>query len=260
MYELAKIVGFLFSPLTVSLLLGLLALVFFWLRHWKTASLLAVSAVGGLWVAGTPAFSYMLSSSLERQHPFQKAEAHSGADVIVVLGGGLSGASPPRRPEFDMGAAADRVWHAAALYHAGKAPRILATGGGQPGAKQIDAEAVAMAQMLKTLGVPRAAIVLEDKSRNTHENARFSRPLLEKMGARRALLVTSAQHMPRALRTFSIHLAGTGMTLIPAATDFEALPNTLHKVGRWFPDAGSLAVTSSSVKEYIGLMSLHFVR
>lgn len=260
MYEFAKIVGFLISPLTIALMLWGLSLLFLWGGHKKIVVVLSLAGFAGLWVAGMPVASYALTASLEKQYPVLKAEARPRTDAIVVLGGGLTGASPPRRPEFDMGAGSDRVWHAAAIYHAGKARWIVVTGGNQPGAKNLETEADAMAQMLIGLRVPDSAILREGRSRNTHENARFSRPLLESIQARRVLLVTSALHMPRALKVFAIHLAGTNIVLIPAATDVEALPNTLHPVGKWLPDARCLTMTTSAIREYVGLLSLYFMR
>ncbi|MBV5273815.1 MAG: YdcF family protein, partial [Lamprocystis purpurea] len=68
------------------------------------------------------------------------------------------------------------------------------------------------------LGVPERAMVLEEQSRNTRENARFSVALLRERGIGSMVLVTSALHMRRALGLF----AAEGMQVFPAATDHEA--------------------------------------
>ncbi len=77
----------------------------------------------------------------------------------------------------DMGSAADRVWLAARLYKAGKAPLVLVSGGGDR-AVYATSEAQAMRELLLDMGVPDAALVLEEDSRNTRENAVFSARVL----------------------------------------------------------------------------------
>ena len=110
--------------------------------------------------------------------------------------------------------------------------------------------------MLLTLGVPDSAISLEGRSRNTTENARETVKLIRAIEARRVLLVTSAMHMPRALSIFQRTFRDSGVTVLPASTDVEGLPGTLHPLGRWLPDADSLALSTRALKEYIGLFAI----
>ncbi|MDZ7809401.1 MAG: YdcF family protein [Arhodomonas sp.] len=91
-------------------------------------------------------------------------------------------------------------------------------------------------------------ITLERQGRSTRENAVFTARLLDSMGLERVLLVTSAMHMPRAAASFR----GEGVEVIPAATDFEVMPEPPH-VLRWLPDAEALADSSAAIKEYLGL-------
>lgn len=103
------------------------------------------------------------------------------ADAIVVLGGGV-----PSRPD-----------RAAELFKAGEALRILVSGTNDCDWSE---------QVLETNGVPAAAIERECESRSTFENAKFSIPLLRRMGAHRVIIVTSWFHSRRAQATFE-HLA-----------------------------------------------------
>ena len=130
------------------------------------------------------------------------AQASLVADAVLVLGGALGAPRPPAQPHLGFGAAADRVWHAAALYRAGKARWVVLSGGSPPGSENVAPEAEAMAEVLRALGVPASAMRLEGRSRNTLENAVLSLALVRQVGARRVLLVTSALHMPRALAVF----------------------------------------------------------
>lgn len=253
MFELAKLVGWLISPLVLALLIIGAALLLAWRGYRRLGLGAGLLAVLGLWTIATPLVAVSLAYPLERRFPAVLADQAPRADAIVILGGALGGARPPERPGFDLGGAADRVWHAAALFKAGKAPVVLVSGGNQPGADGMQVEAEAIRSMLWTLGVPAAAVRLEGLSRNTAENAQQSLGLIREVRAKRVLLVTSAMHMPRALRTFQAALGGSGVTVLPASTDVEALPDTLHPLGRWLPDADSLALSTRALKEYLGL-------
>ena len=57
--------------------------------------------------------------------------------------------------------------------------------------------------LLESFGVPRERVLLEDRARNTYENAVFSKQLMKPKPGERWLLVTSAVHMPRAIGCFS---------------------------------------------------------
>lgn len=109
-------------------------------------------------------------------------------DAIVVLGAPLTphGALTPILEE--------RVAAAAALYHAGAAPLVVASGGTTQGAPR--AEADALAEALRAAGI--AGVVVEDRSLTTAENARFSAALLAPFGARSAWIVTQPFHGRRA--------------------------------------------------------------
>ena len=113
-------------------------------------------------------------------------------DAIVVLGATL-GPGDSLTPIL-----AERVAAAAALFAAGAGPRIVATGGVT--GRATHAEASVLAAALVSAGVPRGAIIVEDRARTTHDNARFTAQLLAP-GAR-VWLVTQPFHAKRAERLF----------------------------------------------------------
>ncbi len=255
-----KFVGGLVSPLMLVLLGGLLALLLLW-RGWRRAgTVLAFLCLGGLWLASTPWLAWTLAMSLETRYPPVPAQASPVADAVVVLGGALAAPRPPAQPHIGFGAAADRVWHAAALYRAGKARWVLLSGGHQPREEYVAPEVEAMAEVLRVLGVPASAMRQEGRSRNTFENAVLSVPLVRQLGARRVLVVTSALHMPRALATLQMAFAGSGVTFLPAATDAEALGNVPDPWAGWWPEARSLEWSSRSIKEHLGLAQVWMMR
>lgn len=243
----SKLVIALVSPLGTSLCLLLLALLCAVLGWRRRAGLL--TAVATLWLAlwALPVASHALRGALEAPYPPLPVQSLPAAPVVVVLGGGVE---PPdtRQGLPELHAAADRVWHAARVFHAGKAPLVLASGGG-PGGLGAVSEAWAMGQLLQALGVPAQAVLLEERSTNTRENARYTAELLQKRGITRVLLVTSALHMRRALAEFE----AVGLQAQPAAADHEAEDTRGWPAWRrWLPDAGALEGSARAIKEWVG--------
>ncbi|HVI51946.1 MAG TPA: YdcF family protein [Candidatus Sulfotelmatobacter sp.] len=114
-------------------------------------------------------------------------------DVLVVLGAKVEPDGSPSK------ALLRRIAHAAALYHAGAAPFLLLSGGQPRGAI---AEAEIMRQAALALDVAEGALRVEPLSRNTLENAMFCKPIIQRHGWRKLLVVTDGYHLPRALYTF----------------------------------------------------------
>lgn len=131
--------------------------------------------------------------------------AHS-ADVIIVLGAGLR---PDGSPTPTLAA---RAGHAAEVWRAGHAPMLICTGG-ITGDAAIS-EAAACQQVLIANGVPSEAILLEDRSRSTEENALFAKQIMDANGWGSAVVVSSAYHLFRADWLF--RAAGISTTTSPA--------------------------------------------
>ena len=110
-------------------------------------------------------------------------------------------------------------------------------------------EAESAATLLQEWAVPGQAILLENKSRNTRENALFSRQILQSRGASRILLVTSAFHMPRASAVFR----KLGFQVIPAPANFQTAEDQ-GLLLRILPSAESLAGSELALKEWLGLL------
>jgi uncharacterized SAM-binding protein YcdF (DUF218 family) len=116
------------------------------------------------------------------------------ADAIVLLGGEVM-----RRPG-----------RAAELFAAGVAPKIIVTG---------DGDCDEVRQSLLSLGVPAGAILVECNSRSTQQNAKYSVPMLQALGARRVIIVTSWFHSRRALHTFQRFAPEMEFTSLPTRVD-----------------------------------------
>jgi len=206
-----------------------------------------IMAWGWLWLWSMPLVSDAIRGSLEARHPFRLAVEYPQADVIVILGGGVEGAAQGGRAMPHLVAGADREWFGAQLYHARKAPYLLVSAGPSPG-RHTESGADGMAIFLQALGVPKEALWLEPLARNTKENALLVQQILADMGAKHILLVTSAYHMPRALRMFS----GSLLDITPAPTDHGVVKADFDLL-RLFPQSGSLSQSTDAIREYLGI-------
>jgi uncharacterized SAM-binding protein YcdF (DUF218 family) len=136
---------------------------------------------------------------------------------------------------------------------------ILLSGGRIDFVESGDSPAEDMAVLLEMMGVPTQAMLLENRSRNTFESAQAAWEMLSGRGIQRIILVTSAQHMPRSVAFFE----SQGFSVIPAPTDYSITQEEWQRISHpdlatvlvnLLPDAGNLATTTSSLKEYLGLL------
>lgn len=242
-FLLSKLLPIFVYPLGAALLATLVALVL--LRsHRRLAVVMLLAGFAYLWLGSTPRMAQELVHRLESEHPPVLISALPNADVIVLLGGGVI-ETGYRAAEADQNHAADRLWHAMRLYRAGKAPRVLVTGGPMHSDKVSEADRLAM--LLQEIGVPESALLIERRSRNTRENATNSAALLNGLVTGPVLLVTSATHMPRAVRLFE----AAGIAVIPAATDYRAPIDGAWGRNVWLPQAWALEQTTEALKEYL---------
>lgn len=242
-----KLIIALISPLGTTLLLGTVALILALTarrnkRQHRWAAGLGAAALLWLYVWALPLPSFWLRGCVESDFPPLPMAEVPTAEAIVVLGGAI-GAPRNARYHPNLLEAGDRMWHAARLYHAGKAPLLLLSGGVTDAAFLPEAEAMQI--FLKDLGVPASALLLEGRSLNTRQNAQFSAELLKARGIRQVLLVTSALHMRRAVALFE----GVGLRVIPAATDHEANGDLRWY---WLPGAEYLYGSGKAMKELVG--------
>jgi len=140
------------------------------------------------------------------RHGLRPLPAGARYDAIVIAGCRVmpDGRASP--------ALARRTRLAVALYHEGRAPRLVCTGGkGEPPPPLSEAEAAA--RLAREWGVPDAAIVREDRSRTTWQNAAFTAELID---ARRVCVVSDSTHVfrcRRMFRRFFAHVDATGVRL-----------------------------------------------
>ena len=232
-------------PLGLVFMLAIFAWI---LPRSKTASLLKLCSFSVLIIASNPMAARWLVQSLEKQYPQQAFSEIKSHDAILVLGGGLR---LPIAPALNtqLGAGSDRYWHAARLYRAGKANTIIVSGGNVFKKPGYQGEAYYAARLLQSWGVPKAAIITEGSSRNTVQNISAITRFLTADKIESVLLVTSAYHMPRALRS-SKQLS---LKVTPASADILIRDKSSPPIMDWIPSASALGLTTLAVHEYYGM-------
>lgn len=122
-------------------------------------------------------------------------------DGAIVLGG--IGQIDMRLEKINFGTSGDRLFQVLPYYFNGRIKKIIFTGGSGSIEFPEKKEAVYVKKYLKSISVPDSAIVIESNSRNTYENAVFTKKIMDSLNLKGSyLLVTSAYHMPRSLAVF----------------------------------------------------------
>ncbi len=242
-------------PPALQILLILVSWVL-WRRYYFLSRLCLFLGVVSLWGLSLPVTSAWLHQYLEQpyinQVSDQQVKAPKGADVIVVLGAGRH----YQAPEYGGG---DTISHQALwrLRFAGKLaktlelPLVVSGGSVLPFEKHSEAE-IASEFLRNELGV--AKVLIEPNSRTTWENAQQTKLLLEQKGFKRALLVTHAYHMKRAVYAFD----RAGIENIPMPTGFLGNQAKVDWLGDWLPRAESLKRSSLALHEHLGLLFYRF--
>ncbi len=194
-----------------------------------------------------PMVANNLLGKLERQHPAVLIENIPDSECIIVLGGAVEPVRWPRL-EVDLSDAADRVFKAASLYKAGKGKVVIVAGGNLPWSAYEQTEAQAIRILLVRHGVSESDILIEEKSRNTRENALYTKVLVKQAACEKPLLVTSAAHMTRALATFK----RVGLDVFPVSTDVRVVYPPVMTVFDFLPDAKALKMTNDAMHEWLG--------
>lgn len=145
------------------------------------------------------------------------------ADVIIVLGAGLSRSG---RPGWAL---TRRSSHGAELWHQGFASNIICTGG--YGENQTRSEADACREVLNRRGVPSSVIVLEERSRSTEENAMYSKEIMQDNGWQTALIVSDSYHVFRARYIFSHESIDVSLSPVSAEL-IEGRPTYIYSMLR----------------------------
>ena len=239
------------NPFLVLLLLPGIAIALRWRRRENRSRWLGyVTAIYGvLYVYCLPITAYWICGSLEWQYSSLK-ERPPETRAIIVLGGGIisprRAGDPTRLAEGSL----LRCHRAAELYHAGAPCRVFVIGGNPDDVAGDDVSAV-MTRILEQLGVAARDLTVETASRNTEENAYAVANLLAGEIVTRPLLVTTAMHLPRAVRLFRRH----GIDVVPAGCQYRT-DEFEFGVFSFLPSARTAAYNNEAAHELLGTLWL----
>ena len=213
------------------------------------AGLISVAVIGQMVFGFSPLANYIVSPLEERFPPF--VNDGRPVDGIILLGGAEVPDVALSRSIPALNDAGERIIAFSALARTYPEAKLVFTGAtGALSETAVEAQAVRYA--LEDVGIDPARVTFEARSRNTAENARFTRAMVQPEPGSRWLLVTSAFHMPRAIGCFR----AAGFPVIAYPVDYRTIgqgglnePFTRAAQGQDLADLGT--------KEWIGLLAYY---
>lgn len=181
--------------------------------------------------------------------PFDEIENH---EIGIVLTG-VTNLSKTAYDRTFFNKGADRITHALQLYQMGKIKKILITGGQGLNPVNPQSEAELLQRFLIMTGMPEEDIWIEDQSKNTAQNAQFTKDFLEKKGIntnQEFILITSAFHMFRSKGCFD----KVGLKTESFPTDYYSHDVKYDIPSLIFPDSNSIQYWTKLFKEWLGII------
>jgi uncharacterized SAM-binding protein YcdF (DUF218 family) len=248
-FALSKTLGVAFAPINFLIELGVLGVLLMATRFAAFGRKLAVASIVLLALAGFSPLGSILLYPLETRFP-PWDPSRGAPDGIVVLGGPIDADVSAAHGTPVVRNAADRMFAAAELARRYPKARIVFTGGSpnliSPDAKEADYAATA----LENLGIARERMTMERQSRNTYENALFTKAMVDPKPGERWLLVTSAYHMPRSVGLFR----NVGFAVEPYPVDWR-VRGTAGLFDFTNVAGEGLVRTDIAVREWLGLLA-----
>jgi uncharacterized SAM-binding protein YcdF (DUF218 family) len=249
-FALSKTIGIMLLPINLLILLGVLGVLLLVTRWARFGRFLLVASMLLLALCGFTPLGNLLLYPLETRFPTWDA-SRGAPDGIVVLGGGIDADPSAAHGEAVFTSSAARVIIAAVLAHRYPQARILYSGGSANFVSDTSArEADYALRILEDLGVAKDRLIIESESRNTFENAFYSKALAQPKPGERWLLVTSAFHMPRSVGVFR----KVGFAVEPFPVDWR-LPARKDLFRPLSSSEDGLGHTNLAIREWLGLVA-----
>ncbi|WJY13353.1 envelope biogenesis factor ElyC [Pectobacteriaceae bacterium CE90] len=245
LFAAKKYIGSLLQPLPLLLLLMGMALLLIWFSRWQKSgkTLLSLSWLTLLLISLQPVADYLLLPLESQYHTWQSSPQAPHVNYIVVLGGGYT-FNPDWAPSSNLiNNSLARVAEGVRLYRANPGSKLIFTGAAAQGNPVSSAKVAS--QVAESLGVPTQDMQLLDTPRDTKEEAMATFALI---GQQPFILVTSASHMPRAMRFFQAQ----GLNPIPAPANQLAITTPLNPWEKIFPSALYLSHSERAWYETLG--------
>jgi len=244
-FPLSKILGFFSLLSNLMMLMGLIGVALLFTRRRRLGQRMMVASLLALAAAGWSPLGNWLMAPLENRFPaWRGADAPDG---IIILGGAISPELSKARGSLALNESAERMTAAADLARRYPAARIVFSGGsGKLGGGPAEADFVLL--LFESFGIARERVMLEAKSRNTAENAQFTKELVQPKSGERWLLVTSAYHMPRSMGAFR----RVGFAVEPYPVDWRTGAEDNYAFSSL---SAGLARTDTAIHEWLGLLA-----
>jgi uncharacterized SAM-binding protein YcdF (DUF218 family) len=248
-FLLSKTLGIMLLPVNFLVGVGVLGAILVATRWAGLGRRLLILSVAVLAIAGFSPLGKLLLYPLEKRFPPWDS-SRGPPDGIVVLGGAIDPDLSVAIGRVVFTHAADRIVATAALARRYPNARIVLSGGNSnlisdDSAKETDY----MLSVFESLGIARERLTMERRSRNTQENAEFSKAVAKPKDGERWLLVTSAYHMPRSMGVFR----KSGFVVEACPVDWR-LGGTANNILMFSPIAiEGLERTDIAVREWMGL-------
>lgn len=250
-FIISKIISFFIDPLiwiTLLLIVGRVTRHRVWKKRCYRGALIVFVVFSNPWLMNVIWDRYQSQPIAMEQLP--------KADAGILLGG-MSGYDETLKKGF-FGQTSDRFIQANRLYDAGKINNIIVTGGNAIFVReQSYSEAEFLVNNFRDLKIPAAHLFMETKAKNTLQNARFTKNMLDSMHMSAPyILITSAVHMPRALKVFE----KAGVPVVPYPCNYIVTKDMTKLTWRnLIPSAFPLVHWTSLLREWMGLAQLALV-
>ena len=248
-FIISKVFSFAIDPLVWIVALALLAL--FSKSTIRKIRLFTIGAFAMVFFTNPFIIEQLLRWYEIPERPLNPSEQY---DVGIVLG--TNSVYDKKIDRLQFTGSADRFFQAIALYKTGKLKRIVYCGGSGDPLHPEETEGPWIRRYMQEVGIPDSAILIDNASRNTRENSQFALELLKNTSSTNApcLLITSAYHMRRSLKTFE----KVGLIVVPYSTDRCSSPF------RWeprllYPDGSALHGWYILNHEWIGYIMYRLV-
>jgi uncharacterized SAM-binding protein YcdF (DUF218 family) len=250
-FVVSKLFEFFAAPSHFALFLLAVGVALSYTRHTVAGRrVTTASAVLLIAIAFGP-LGYFLAAPLEARFP-EAPDDMPPPDGIVVLGGSVDPAQSAEKGHVSLNEAAERLTAPIELIRRYPHARLVFTGGSGSLTDSRFTEAQAVRQFWRATGLDQGEVVYEDRSRNTFENAVFTRDLVKPRKGERWLLVTSAMHMPRSVGIFR----KAGFPVIPYPVDYRTGGEGSGARFSLFTQGG-IGVTDAAAHEWVGLVAYY---
>jgi uncharacterized SAM-binding protein YcdF (DUF218 family) len=238
MIYLHKILPAFVLPIMLVIIVILIGLI-------KNKKKLIYIVIAVLYITSTPIFSSNFFKLVEGSEYRMPISAIDIADAIVVLSGMLEIKELGDSTYIEWGDP-DRFFGGITLFKAGKAQKLVFTGGKMPWDKAKKTEGGILKEYAISNGIPAEKIFVTKDVMNTADEAVAVKELISP--SKRIILVTSAYHMYRAKRLFEKQ----GFIVIPCKVDYKTGRNIQITFMDFLPSAGNLELTEIGIREIIG--------